>query len=161
MAVTVTCAPGEASAVSASAFAGKGGASELPSADRSSPPEAVADDDDDDEEDDDEDDVPDAVPEPPSPEAHPASRTAASRTAGTGRRRLTTPRVPGAPAPGRDRHAAVSLPGWCRVPAGGHVEFSVPPANEPPSSSGPGRRPFKAVARVRTPLGARHHSKAL
>src|SRR4051812_28083803 len=116
MSVTVTCAPGEASAVSASAFAGNGGASELSSADRSSPPEAVADDDED--EDDDEEDVPDAVPETPSPEAHPASRTAASRTAGTGRRRLTTPRVPGAPAPGRDRHAAVSLPGRCRVPSG-------------------------------------------
>src|SRR4051794_37188279 len=37
-----------------------------------------------------------------------------------------------------------------------HVLFLPPPANyEPPSSSGPGRRPFKAVARVRTPLGAR------
>src|SRR3954453_15973452 len=124
MSVTVTCAPGEASAVSASAFAGNGGASELPSSGRSSPPEAVADDDDEDEDDDDDDeeddeeDVPDAVPEPPSPEAHPASRTAASRTAGTGRRRLTAPRLPGAPPPGRARHAAVSLPGWCRVPSG-------------------------------------------
>ena len=45
-----------------------------------------------------------------------------------------------------------------------HVLFLPPPANyEPPSSSGPGRRPFKAVARVRTPLGARttapqHHT---
>ena len=28
-------------------------------------------------------------------------------------------------------------------------------ARPPPSSSGPGRRPFKAVARVRIPLGAR------
>src|SRR4051795_13322440 len=35
-----------------------------------------------------------------------------------------------------------------------HVLFLPPPANyEPPSSSGPGRRPFKAVTRVRTPLG--------
>ena len=42
-----------------------------------------------------------------------------------------------------------------------HVLFLVPPANyEPPSSSGPGRRPFKAVARVRTPLGARTTARA-
>jgi hypothetical protein len=40
----------------------------------------------------------------------------------------------------------------CRV-------LAAPGEHEPPSSSGPGRRPFKAVARVRTPLGARQYQQ--
>ena len=36
-----------------------------------------------------------------------------------------------------------------------HYTRRAPMVREPPSSSGPGRRPFKAVARVRIPLGVR------
>ena len=36
---------------------------------------------------------------------------------------------------------------------------ALPQVNEPPSSSGPGRRPFKAVTGIRTPLGAHAHAR--
>ena len=36
-----------------------------------------------------------------------------------------------------------------------HIVYAMI-AGPPSSSSGPGRRPFKAVARVRIPLGAQH-----
>jgi hypothetical protein len=48
-------------------------------------------------------------------------------------------------------------PRLARVPDGGREGRC---AASPPSSSGLGRRPFKAVARVRIPLGARPHPRS-
>ena len=61
----------------------------------------------------------------------------------------TRPAPPARPPRARDRR-------WARGPAG-HGYTASAPANRDrsPSSSGLGRRPFKAEARVRTPLGAR------
>jgi hypothetical protein len=80
-------------------------------------------------------------------------------------RATTTQRAVRPGMPGRHRSAArrpaqvrVESRGWlspailCRLPVG-----SIGSGVTPPSSSGLGRRPFKAEARVRIPLGARHH----
>src|SRR4051794_4407976 len=97
MSRTVTCAPGEACAVSGSVFAGNGGASEEPSpSGRSVPPAA------DDEDDDAVVGEPDALPEPSSEEPQPTTRTAASRAADRLATRRTRHSVAGCGGPETD-----------------------------------------------------------
>ena len=78
---------------------------------------------------------------PPDPTASPARRD--RTTPRTTRSKLT----PGGPGPERSQARAATM----RSPLG---------ESEPPSSSGLGRRPFKAVTGIRTPLGARSHRDA-
>src|SRR3954447_4886010 len=145
MSLTVTDASEEACSVSGSASAGNAGAPVSPA---SAEPCAgavvsarvgVPDDDD------------DCVPGWAQPARTAGVAARLSSRAVTVRGRFLTDRASQAGPPGMDTPRR-------------HVLFLPPPANyEPPSSSGPGRRPFKAVARVRTPLGARttQRSKAL
>jgi len=47
------------------------------------------------------------------------------------------------------------------APGARAVGVVVEPSAAPPSSSGPGHRPFKAAARVRIPLGARSATRGM
>ena len=94
------------------------------------------------------------------PEMHPRSCTAPS-SSGPGRRPLTAVarvRIPSglrAREPPTTRSGALAVPACAPPPAGAVAEWRV----TAPSSSGPGRRPLTAVARVRIPSGL-HRARA-